>query len=203
MISNLSPLQHLFGQPPDYSHLQSFGCACFPFTRPYNSHKLYFKSKPCVFLGYSLDHLSYRCLDHQIGQVYISRHVVFDESSFPFKQCNESGPSIQPLQWLTRGSILGPHPLSSMAPSWPFSLPTSPSEPTFIPMSSLPLSTMPSLPTSASVSHHVLTTHSPPNNTHAAPPCDLVPHVQKLTPHILHQLMHLLTIQPIPHLYPL
>ena len=47
------------------------------------------KSAPnpkCVFLGYSLNHQGYRCLDPSTGRVYLSRHVIFDEQSFPFKE---------------------------------------------------------------------------------------------------------------------
>lgn len=39
---------------------------------------------PCVFLGYSLSHMGYVSLDLQIQRIYISRHCVFLEESFPF-----------------------------------------------------------------------------------------------------------------------
>lgn len=41
--------------------------------------------KRSVFLGYSLDHKGYRCLDVAIGRVFLSRHVIFYEGSFPFQ----------------------------------------------------------------------------------------------------------------------
>ncbi|XP_068308687.1 uncharacterized protein [Pyrus communis] len=35
--------------------------------------------------GYSLNHQGYRCLDPTTGRVFLSRHVVFDENSFPYQ----------------------------------------------------------------------------------------------------------------------
>lgn len=79
------PWQKLFGLQPDYSTLRVLGCACFPWLRPYTQHKLEPRSKKCVFLGYSLNYKGYKCLDYTTGRAYLSRHVVFDESSFPLK----------------------------------------------------------------------------------------------------------------------
>lgn len=80
---NESPFQHVFKRPPDYSFLRVFGCLCFPYLRPYNPHKIDFRSTPCLFLGYSPFHHGYRCLDLYSYRIYIARHVHFDESSFP------------------------------------------------------------------------------------------------------------------------
>jgi len=84
VLRNKSPFETLFHQPPDYGFLRTFGCLCFPFLRPYNAHKLDYRSTPCVFLGYSSCHLGYRCLDLSSDRIYISRHVRFHENSFPF-----------------------------------------------------------------------------------------------------------------------
>jgi hypothetical protein len=45
VINNQTPIERLFHQKPDYSSLRFFGCACWPNLRPYNIHKLQFRSK--------------------------------------------------------------------------------------------------------------------------------------------------------------
>jgi len=86
VIDFTTPLGKLFHETPDYSFLRTFGCACWPNLRPYNSRKLEFRSKRCAFLGYSNLHKGYKCLDISTGRVYISRDVVFDENIFPFSE---------------------------------------------------------------------------------------------------------------------
>lgn len=68
-----SPFELIFGITLDYLCLKTFGCLCFPYLRPYNKHKITYRSQPCVFL------------DRSSGRIYIARHVQFDESVFPFK----------------------------------------------------------------------------------------------------------------------
>jgi len=49
-------------------------------------HQLAFCSQSCVFVGYSKNHLGYKCLHIPSGRVYIARHVVFNEQIFPFSK---------------------------------------------------------------------------------------------------------------------
>ncbi|RVW27268.1 Retrovirus-related Pol polyprotein from transposon TNT 1-94 [Vitis vinifera] len=88
-----SPYFTLFRRHPDYKSFRVFGCLCYPFIRPYNTHKLQYRSVQCLFLGYSLNHKGFLCLDYATGRVYITPHVVFDESTFPLAQSKSSSSS--------------------------------------------------------------------------------------------------------------
>ena len=85
--------------PPRYEHLRVFGCACYPNTTATAPHKLAPRSILCVFLGYFPEHKGYRCFDLTSRRVLISRHVVFDESVFPFSTTTTrtSTPDLDPF----------------------------------------------------------------------------------------------------------
>ncbi|CAA7024026.1 unnamed protein product [Microthlaspi erraticum] len=84
-LSFQSPFKILFQTDPNYSKLKIFGCLCFPWLRPYTSNKLDPRSVPCVFLGYSLTQSAYLCWQPHTNRMYVSRHVRFEESIFPFQ----------------------------------------------------------------------------------------------------------------------
>ncbi|WVZ53157.1 hypothetical protein U9M48_004138 [Paspalum notatum var. saurae] len=92
VIDQDTPLHKLFGTAPNYSRLRVFGCACWPNLRAYNDRKLNFRTRRCVFLGYSSSHKGYKCLDPSTGRVYISRDVVFNEHIFPFETLKNPAP---------------------------------------------------------------------------------------------------------------
>jgi Reverse transcriptase (RNA-dependent DNA polymerase) len=125
-ISFQTPLQLLFNRSPDYKFFKVLGCKCYPYTRLYSSHKLAPRSILCVFIGYSSIYKGYKCLDLSTNRVYISRYVIFDESSFPFKvvqsSCSNSNSSTTtyPLQIL-------PDDFTSMSIPSTTSLPPTPS----------------------------------------------------------------------------
>lgn len=94
-LSHNSPYQIIFHTPPTYTHLKIFGCVCFPNLRPYNTHKLQFKSVPCTFLGYCTQHKGYKCLSLS-GHIFISRDVIFYEQKFSFSTIHSSVSSYVP-----------------------------------------------------------------------------------------------------------
>jgi histone deacetylase 1/2 len=46
-----TPLEVLLHETPDYSFFKVFGCACWPHLRPYNSHKIEYRSKKMCLFG--------------------------------------------------------------------------------------------------------------------------------------------------------
>ncbi|KAG8473348.1 hypothetical protein CXB51_035461 [Gossypium anomalum] len=80
-----NPYEILYKVKPNYSLLRVFGCAYYPYLRPYHQQKLQSRSKRCIFLGFEPNYKGYKCLD-DIGRVFVSRHVVFNEAQFPFVQ---------------------------------------------------------------------------------------------------------------------
>ena len=113
VIDNATPLERLLGNKakPNYDLLKTFGCACWPLLRPYNARKLTFRSKECVFIGYSNHHKGYKCLDVATGRVYISRNVIFDENVFPFSRRSSPGSSVYRATDLLTDVQIQPVPL--------------------------------------------------------------------------------------------
>jgi histone deacetylase 1/2 len=77
------PYTVLYQKDPDYTLFKTFGCACFPLLRPYNSYKFDFRSHECIFLGYSNSHKGYKCLSPN-GRIFVSKDVLFNEARFPY-----------------------------------------------------------------------------------------------------------------------
>jgi len=163
-----TPFEILFGQIPDYSFLKVFGCECWSYLRPYNSNKFSFRSKPCVFIGYSKNHHGYKCLNIQSGHIYIARHVVFNESSFPFSKLSKSKTDQPPsllnsessqliLPHHTSSNIITPPPDTEPAQDLSFPSMSSPTLSTTSPTVSPSLPTVTAAPTSLPI---------PQTNTH-------------------------------------
>lgn len=83
VLHNKSLFEMLFGTYPLLTHLQIFGCACFPLLKPYNTTKLQAQITKCVFLGYVRYYEGCLCYHVRTKRMFISMHVIFDEQNFP------------------------------------------------------------------------------------------------------------------------
>jgi hypothetical protein len=146
-LNNKCPYEILLGTKPNYRNLRVFGCLCYPWLRPYSQNKLSNRSMPCVFLGYSSQYHAYQCYHPPTKKFYISRHVVFHETTFPFSlKLYASPPS--PDSNHANNSSLSRHPLiiqhfdppapPTIQPQNPPSSPSTPSPISTIPPSSIP-----------------------------------------------------------------
>jgi hypothetical protein len=126
-IQAACPHMALFGSPPSYEHLRVIGCACYPNTSATTPHKLSPRSTRCVFLGYSSDHKGYRCLDLSTNRLIVSRHVFFDEASFPLAALPhltdldflcELGSSVNPIRTLSPLPRVTPLPAPAVPPEF-------------------------------------------------------------------------------------
>jgi hypothetical protein len=123
-IQVVCPHLTLFGSTPSYEHLHVFGCTCYPNTTATAPHKLSPRSTRCVFLGYSVDHKGFHCLNLSSNRLIVSRHVFFDEDSFPLAASPsltdldffcESGPMVSTIG--THITTIGTSPLAPHQPA--------------------------------------------------------------------------------------
>ena len=85
-----TPYFMLHGTHPDYTSFRVFGSKCFPYTWDTKNTKFDPKSALCIFVGYSEKHKGYKCFHSPSRKFIISRHVVFDETAFPFQLSTSS-----------------------------------------------------------------------------------------------------------------
>jgi hypothetical protein len=187
VTQNKSPFEILFHTTPDYNFLKVFGCACWPHLRPYNKHKLAFRSQLCVFLGYSFQHKGYRCLHIPSGRIYISRNVVFDETMFPF-HTNSMSAATQSTQPIHLPSTLQLFPSPHVTPSPTHDPPLVPLEPSSslsphnsqthvaqpssaLQLAQVPPTLPPNVPITATCSHEPPIAIVPTNAPHATIGC--------------------------------
>ena len=91
-FSNQTPYERLFGSPPHYQHLWSFGSTCFVLFQPHEHNKLEPCSRLCCFLGYGETQKEFRCYDLIAHRLRISHHVAFWEHHL-FTEVSQFRPS--------------------------------------------------------------------------------------------------------------
>ena len=77
-----TPYSKLFDEQPSYIHLKAFGCLAY--MSVHSTDKLAARALKTIFIGYPPNKKGYKLLDPVTQTTHISRHVIFDESQFPY-----------------------------------------------------------------------------------------------------------------------
>ena len=123
ILDHKSPFELVYGFKPDYNFLKVFGCACYPYLKPYQRYKISFKTSKCLFIGYCSHHKGCWCL-HPSGRIYIAKNVAFDEQSFPYLSMCSSNSSLSSQS--TPSNSSSPPLTSPSSFDFPYPSPVSP-----------------------------------------------------------------------------
>ncbi|CAA7027431.1 unnamed protein product [Microthlaspi erraticum] len=94
VLDGKSPYEILFGKPPTYDLLCTFGCLCYAHHRARDKDKFGPRSRKCIFVGYPYGKKGWRLYDLEKDQFFVSRDVQFQENVFPFHlTVTESSPA--------------------------------------------------------------------------------------------------------------
>jgi len=105
-LNNDTPFLRLFGHPPTYTNLRTFGCVCYVHLPPQERTKLTAQSVKCAFLGYSTHQKGFLCYDPDLQRIRVSRNVIFQENTYFFADNHDIGssPSISVLPFFSNNS---------------------------------------------------------------------------------------------------
>ncbi|XP_075083355.1 uncharacterized protein LOC142167098 [Nicotiana tabacum] len=98
LLHHKSPFELLYGKPPSYSHLRSFGCLCYATVPRVHRDKFGARSVPCVFLVYPFAKKGYKLYKLASKSSFVSRDVIFYETIFPFAQPSSILSTVFPSQ---------------------------------------------------------------------------------------------------------
>ena len=123
ILNYKSPFEVLYQKPPQLDHLRVIGCQAHVYT--HTTDKFGSKSTPTVLVGYPQNQKGYILYDPHTQKTITSRHVIFDESIFPYHKTQHQTPSdpfTSPLQYSTvqpqfTTHIHSPSPSNSFTPS--------------------------------------------------------------------------------------
>lgn len=84
ILNNKTPNEVLFGTPPIYSNLKTFGCLCFVLTMEKHRDKFLPRATTGVFIDYHFGKKGYKVLILDSLQIVVSRNAIFHENIFIF-----------------------------------------------------------------------------------------------------------------------
>jgi len=82
ILKRKTPYETFFKSLPSYDHLWVFGCLCYAYKHQIPKDKFESRSRKCIFIGYPHAKKGRKVYDLETGEVFISRDVIFDESTF-------------------------------------------------------------------------------------------------------------------------
>lgn len=100
VLGRKTPYEKLHGKAPDHDYLRVFGSLCFVADVRPNKENFNRRGSKCIFLRYFTSQKAYNLHDLKDKKVHVSRHVMFLEDKFPFKDSDvysqhvSSSPSI-------------------------------------------------------------------------------------------------------------
>lgn len=84
LLHGKTPYECLYGKPPRYEDIKVFGCLCFAHKASRDKDKFKEGSRKCVFVVYPFGKHGWKLYDLDSGEFFVSRDVVFTETSFPY-----------------------------------------------------------------------------------------------------------------------
>lgn len=147
VLNYKSPYEVLYNTEPNLEHLRVIGCQAHVYK--HTTDKFDAKSTPTVFIGYPQNQKGYILYNIHTQKTIISRHVIFDESIFPFhntKPTPHSDPFTSPLQYSTiHPPTISPQPTHTTSSSshQPLTPPSTSTEPSIISIPNTPSQTSP------------------------------------------------------------
>lgn len=86
VLNGNTPYERLYGKPPTYDRMRTFGCLSFAANTKPHKDKFDTRSFHGIFLGYASGFKAYRIYDLSSHKLIVSRDVVFHKESFPFAE---------------------------------------------------------------------------------------------------------------------
>ena len=138
--------------------MRSFGCLCFASSLSSKRTKFTARAIPSIFVGYPPGYKAYKLYNLQTRSFFISRDVIFHESTYPFHALPQSEPVLDPFP-----DLVLPIPNLDAIPSSPTDNILPPNQPLVPPAPALEPAIHHDISTSAPLTRKSTRTSRPPS----------------------------------------